>query len=107
MNRLFLAVALALSLSTVAFTKDFTFTGCTADEQAVSLTVDVNDALAAQHPAVEHIAVAFSEAAKLLSAEELQSEIGFYAFIGGLDEQDAQAIDAILGPPTVTGICKN
>lgn len=104
MKRLFLALALAVSLATVAYAKEFTFNGCTTDEKAVALVVDLVDIT--DHPVAEHVAVAFSEAAKLLSAEELQSEIGFYAFVGGLDETDLAAINGISGPPQVVGECK-
>lgn len=104
MKRLFLALALSVALATAAYAKEFTFVGCTTDEQAVAVTIDFVDIT--NHPVQEHLAVAFSEAAKLLSAEELQSELGFYAFVGGLDETDISAINGISGPPVVTGACK-
>ena len=104
MNRLFLAVALALSLSTVALAKELALTGCTLDKQAVAVVIDVVDIT--DHPVAEHIQTAFANAASQLTAEELLGEPGFVTFVSGLDETDFTAINYIAGPPTVTGTCK-
>lgn len=106
MSRLFLAAFVALSLSVTALAKEFTLTGCTTDKQSVSLAVDVNEDLAAKHPVVLHLSQSFSAAAASLTAANLLSEVGFAAFIGGIDDQDFKAINAISGPPVVTGSCK-
>jgi len=106
MNRLFLAVVLALAVSVSAFASSaFTATGCTTDAQGVAIVVEVNDELADKHPVMAHIKAAFENAAKILTAAELQSEVGFYTFVGGLDEFDFQAIEDLI-PPAVTGTCK-
>lgn len=109
MNRLFLSLALALSLSTTVFAKNFIqyrLTGCTTDKQAVALIVTVNEDIAAGHPVYEHIAIALTNAASQLTSTELQSEVGFRAFISGLDEHDFAAIDSIPAPPNIVGTCK-
>ena len=106
MNRLFLALVLALAVVTPVLAVKAPFTGCTTDNQAVLLILDVNDALREQHPVLGHISAAFASAASRLTAAELQSQVGFEQFVAGLDSFDINAIDAIVGPPMITGTCK-
>lgn len=106
MTRAFLVVLLALA-TTTAYAKPATVTGCTNNQQSVSLTIDINEDLAPpQHPVLAHIQAAFANAAKDHSSGDLATEIGFRAFLSNLDQQDYDAINSIAAPPVVTGTCK-
>jgi len=104
MNRLFLAVALAFALATAAFAAEVSFTSCTADKQAVTVDTVLDDQAVARHPVINHVRAAFNSAAQSLSAADLQSGAGYYAFVSYLDETDLAAITSIR-TPSVIGSC--
>ena len=100
MKRLFLTLALfAALLTTTVSAKDIVVSGCTKDQKAVVLTIDVkdetSDAVAAD------IRQVFASTARSLTAAVLLSQEGFVAFINGLTEEDYDAIQEIAGPQSL------
>lgn len=106
MKRLLLALTLAVGLTVPAFAAEILLGGCTLDNRGVTLVIEVDDALAIEHPVVAHTRAAFSKAASSMTAEDFVQTAGFRAFGANLDEFDKEAITRIAGIPKVEGICK-
>ena len=97
-----IALLFAFSVSLVA--KESTFRACTADKQAVELTVNIADE--ASGSVAEHVQAAFTKAAAELTAEELRSYEGFLEFASNLTDEDIAVIVVGAPPAVVDGVCK-
>lgn len=106
MKNIVIGTVLALMLAVTAYAKDVTYKACTADNKPVVLAVTLNDQVIAQRPEVDAtIRTAFTNAAAALSAEALQSNVGFEAFVDGLDEISWLAIEEVVAPIVLSGTC--
>jgi len=105
MKSFLIALLLTCSIGVVAYAAHTTeFVGCTSDNFAATLTLDIADSAT---PAIyKEIAVAFQKTAAQLTVVELVGHDGFATFRELLTEADWDAIEDFNGPPTVAGACK-
>lgn len=96
-----ISLIIALALGSTLMAKDLTITACTADRKVAALGVSFVDETPANIEA--EVRKAFTEAAKGLTAEELQGREGFLAFMAGLSDEDREYVAGLSGVPTITG----
>ena len=102
--KIFLATLLAALLATtVVYAKHTNYPGCTADNVAVVLGLQLDEDAPASVSA--HIAKVFSSVAAQFSLDGLLSPDGFHAFVSALSAEDVDAIENLDGPPQVVGKC--
>lgn len=102
--KIFVALSFATLVSASAFAADTVSLACTKDSKVVALSFFVNDEVLKTHPVDEHVKAAFKQVSATLSAEELQSSIGFKAFMAALDDQDAESIQVQSAPEIVPNV---
>lgn len=105
--KLYLATILAIVLASAApyalGAKHANYPGCTTDNVAVVLGLQLDDDAPASVSA--HIAKVFSSVAAQFSVDGLLSPDGFHAFVSALSAEDVDAIESLDGPPQVVGKC--
>src|ERR1700693_5516186 len=91
-KRFLLTIILVLACLVPASAKDRIYKACTADGKPAELSATLNDGALKTHPEIdEHVAAAFTYAAKVLSADDLVSGDGYFIFVSQLSDDDKSA----------------
>lgn len=103
MKKLVIATILALFLATSTFALGLNIVGCTRDQKAATLSLDLIDSVSQE--IFIGIMEAFEATANYLTAEDLVSQKGFEVFRSNLSEEEFNAIEGFNGPPVIGGDC--
>lgn len=107
MKRL-IGTVIVMLIATNAFAKNFEYAACTKDNQAVTMTIALDDdAIAANVKIPTEVGKAFQSAAEAMTADQFRGHEGYITFWAALSDADRAAINGISGAPEVTGTCKD